>query len=525
MVIAQEAIDVSVIIPAYNCEEEIQRTVESVVGQESDGFKFEIIVVDDGSTDRTLEVLLELQNSISQLRLTTQRNSGSPSKPRNVGIMESKGEYLFFLDSDDFMCPRALQKMWVEAQNTKNDIVLGKFVGLNGRQTPQQIFSKTTHDADVLDDLAWHNLSPTAKLCRASVIRDFEMFFAEDQWIGEDQSFFAELYLRGEGISILSDQVYVEVGLSDDGSNLTSRRQKLSDKVKTAVRLGSVIRQLTLPSIVRDKLSQRIFTSTLPIVFNYLYPLESAFARSRFVFQMREGLGDLYSARHRQAVSTKVQIGYDLMFAGLTDDLDIIFCGDEPFAPRYRMRDGSLRLNLPEGISKEAEGLIVQSVPKSGVLKPRLQFLEVTDGDLIMGGIVTFSQIDVAPVRGYLVCKERNTGEEQLFSIDSMKSQSPLSNGDAVVTVDMRVSSEYQLSKGAWGTFVEFQWEDGLVIRDRWGKRTGSIENRKHALGDSTSPLIAYFNHGYENLTLDVGCSVHSMRTFDSLSMLKKEKQ
>lgn len=228
--------DISVVIPAYNAELTIADTLHSVLSQNAFDFSFEVILVDDGSKDNTLKIAEGIAKENPVLRVFTQKNSGSPSKPRNVGIKLAYGRYVLFLDADDRLCQDALASMYQEAILTKNQVILGKFIGKNGRKTPQHIFKKTIHDADLLEDNAWHNLAPTAKLCDLRCIRDCNLSFFEDQWIGEDQNFFAALYLKSNGVSILSDKNYVEMGWQDNGINLTSRQQKLEDKAKTAIR-------------------------------------------------------------------------------------------------------------------------------------------------------------------------------------------------------------------------------------------------------------------------------------------------
>lgn len=97
---------ISVIIPAYNSSATIERAIKSVQAQtEKD---LEILVIDDASSDDTLDKLRALQRMDERIRiLRNKANSGSPAIPRNKGIQASKGRYLSFLDSDDY---------WAEAK-------------------------------------------------------------------------------------------------------------------------------------------------------------------------------------------------------------------------------------------------------------------------------------------------------------------------------------------------------------------------------------------------------------------------
>ena len=93
---------VSVIIPVWNREETIEKCIKSVLDQDYDNL--EVLVCDDASTDKTYEIVAEVITRDSRVRWigTEEGNSGRPAVPRNRGVNVSKGEYLAFLDSDDY---------------------------------------------------------------------------------------------------------------------------------------------------------------------------------------------------------------------------------------------------------------------------------------------------------------------------------------------------------------------------------------------------------------------------------------
>lgn len=96
---------VSVVIPSYNCGNYIGETLESVLKQ--DYPRLEVIVVDDGSTDNTKDVVAAF--SSDRVRYVYQVNSGGPSGPRNTGIQHARGQFVAFLDADDIMLPGKLR--------------------------------------------------------------------------------------------------------------------------------------------------------------------------------------------------------------------------------------------------------------------------------------------------------------------------------------------------------------------------------------------------------------------------------
>ncbi|MCT7964361.1 glycosyltransferase [Laspinema sp. D1] len=95
---------ISVIIPAYNAEKTIQETIESLLNQTFQDF--DVIVINDGSTDRTGEIVSNFTDS--RIQVFSFPNSGAP-KSRNVGFSKSSGEYIAFLDADDLWTPDKLE--------------------------------------------------------------------------------------------------------------------------------------------------------------------------------------------------------------------------------------------------------------------------------------------------------------------------------------------------------------------------------------------------------------------------------
>ncbi len=99
---------ISVIIPAYNCELFIREAITSVQTQSFQDF--EIVVVNDGSTDQTLSIVESMAKDDQRIKVLSQSNSGKPSVARNVAIKNSTGEFLCFLDGDDVFLPSKFEK-------------------------------------------------------------------------------------------------------------------------------------------------------------------------------------------------------------------------------------------------------------------------------------------------------------------------------------------------------------------------------------------------------------------------------
>ncbi len=117
-------IKVSVIMPIYNADEYLRPALDSVIDQTLKDI--EIICVDDGSTDRSLEIIKEYQKSDERIRIVTETNAG-PALARNNGIRRARGEYIAFLDADDFFELDMLESMYNEGKENDLDIVIANY--------------------------------------------------------------------------------------------------------------------------------------------------------------------------------------------------------------------------------------------------------------------------------------------------------------------------------------------------------------------------------------------------------------
>ena len=115
---------VSVIIAAYNAEKYLEETLDSVTHQTLDAY--EIIVVNDGSTDRTGEILENYRAEYKNLKVIHKENGG-PSSARNAGLDIAEGEFVFFFDSDDILVPDALEELYNRAVEQKADLVIASY--------------------------------------------------------------------------------------------------------------------------------------------------------------------------------------------------------------------------------------------------------------------------------------------------------------------------------------------------------------------------------------------------------------
>ena len=112
---------VSIIMPVYNCEAYLEEALSSAVTQSY--ANIEIIIVDDGSEDRSLAICQEFAAKDQRIRIMEQRNGGA-ANARNTGLLRATGEYILFLDSDDILSEQAVETLLTYARDTEADIVV-----------------------------------------------------------------------------------------------------------------------------------------------------------------------------------------------------------------------------------------------------------------------------------------------------------------------------------------------------------------------------------------------------------------
>lgn len=217
-----EKYDVSIIVPVYNREEIIKPCIESINAQTYDKSKWEVIFVDDGSTDDSIDTIEALiDKSINYRVLKRPIGSGNASAPRNEGIKASLGKYVFFLDSDDYVDLHLLENGMEMALRNDSDMVYVKMKGI-GRKPPIRSFKVDFVDnADVLKNHLVRSLNPL-KFIKLDLLNRHNILFIQSIDKGEDQVFIMHALTKAENISILSDKFYY-MAIGHEGEHLSRK--------------------------------------------------------------------------------------------------------------------------------------------------------------------------------------------------------------------------------------------------------------------------------------------------------------
>ncbi|GAA2562821.1 hypothetical protein GCM10010423_77240 [Streptomyces levis] len=248
-------VKVSVIVPVYNPGIYIEDCISSLQRQSLPPDEYEVIFVDDGSTDQTPARLDALAAEDPRMKVIHQENSGWSGKPRNVGIEASRGEFVMFVDNDDYLGDEALERMYDYGVANGADVIVGKMAG-KGRGVPVELFRRnhpraTVENAPLIDSLTPH------KMIRRAFLDRIGLRFPEGRRRLEDHVFIAEAYLRAENVSVLSDYVCYYHLRRDDGSNAGFERFDPVGYFKNLREALDVVERYTEPGPVRDRLFRR----------------------------------------------------------------------------------------------------------------------------------------------------------------------------------------------------------------------------------------------------------------------------
>lgn len=204
----------SIIIPVYNVEKYLPKCLGSILEQP---FKdLEVICVNDGSTDGSLDVLQKIKKNDDRVVIIDKKNEGS-GIARNIGLSTAQGEYVYFIDSDDWLEDDVLAKIIAKADELQTDIlVFGGLSYYNGKgqngaysknKLPKKYFGKVVSAKDIKKDIFKFPSTAWTKLYRRSFLIKNEIKFQNIR-AGQDQLPFFHSMITADRIAILPENIY-----------------------------------------------------------------------------------------------------------------------------------------------------------------------------------------------------------------------------------------------------------------------------------------------------------------------------
>lgn len=254
---------ISVVIPVYNIEKYLRECLDSIVNQSLDDI--EIICVNDGSTDNSLDILKEYESADSRLKVITQENKGIGSA-RNTALKSVKGEYVYFMDSDDILEPDALERLYELAIESGADFVMFKIINFHedtGERIDDDYYSmpylkeRVGEEAFNYDDVSDMALDlcvcPYGSFFRRDFIKGMEF---PEGLLFEDNVFFTHAIFKADKIIFYDEFLYNRRLRPDSASAVLSI--KSLDTIEITNLLLDLCTEFNHPKH-RGKLYYRIF--------------------------------------------------------------------------------------------------------------------------------------------------------------------------------------------------------------------------------------------------------------------------
>ena len=246
-------VDISVIVPVYNVARYLPQCLDSIVNQTFEDI--EIICINDGSTDDSLEILESYSKKDSRIKIITQENRGLGAA-RNVGMKHASGRYVFFIDSDDFIKLNTLELLYDNAVSNNSDMVFYRLYRyIDGKESYNSLFNFKKHFGEVdysnftftyrdAKDFVLNNgFSAWIKLYSRKFLDSMPDFYFSEGIAFEDVVPHVKVMIKASRISFIPDFLYYYRSNTD---SLVNNPENAFDILKVIDMVEDVLRENNL---------------------------------------------------------------------------------------------------------------------------------------------------------------------------------------------------------------------------------------------------------------------------------------
>ena len=213
-------IEVSVVVPIYNAGKKLEKCIKSILNQTFTNF--ELILVNDGSTDNSINICKKYELKDNRVIVIDKKNEGSIAT-RNRGVMEASGDYIMFVDADDYIATTAIEKLYIDAKDKDLDIIVcNTYKVLGDRAIIKQINNshyfkndKIYEGNDIKDKLAEAYLhghpfpaSIHSKLYKRELLLSSGKYLDRIKFLGDDMYYNLEMFLKAKKVKVIREPLY-----------------------------------------------------------------------------------------------------------------------------------------------------------------------------------------------------------------------------------------------------------------------------------------------------------------------------
>ncbi|MGW2518523.1 glycosyltransferase family 2 protein [Streptomyces sp. NPDC001617] len=509
-------IKVSVVIPVYNPGRYIEDCIASLLRQSLPVDEYEAIFVDDGSTDETPERLDRLAAEYPHMHVIHQEASGWSGKPRNVGIAAAKGEFIQFVDNDDWLGDEALERMYNYGVENSADVIVGKMAG-KGRPVPRELFRRNRPHANVDNAPLIDSLTPH-KMFRKAFLDKHNLRYMEGRRRLEDHVFVTEAYLRADNVSVLSDYICYYHVKRDDASNAGFQRFDPVGYFKNLREALDVVEELTEPGPLRDKIFRRWLRVEMVerMRGQRLLKLPADYRQELFD-EIHKVAVERFGPGVAAGMQPTQQIVAGLIAANRLGDIEVFAKWETGIKPSGALEslswdNGKLRIDFTAEYISGGRPVAFRSDRDKDLLVPPLP--QGSMDAIALVGADTSAPLGKSKVD--LVVRERDTGAEFFQPVELTREKTAVEGREGHFRQILRATAEVdpltaangaELGDGIWDVFIR-------ISSCGWTKdtRLGSVrsddvrQGRIGALLGSPARLVfPYWTDPHGNLSLDIG--------------------
>lgn len=255
---------VSIIVPIYNAEKYLIRCLESIITQTYTNI--EVILINDGSNDKSLNIIKEYANRDSRIVIIDKKNEGV-SVARNVGILNAKGKYICFVDADDYIDKNMIKKMKFSIDKENVDLVRVNYykIASDGRKFKGNLecYANKTFNKDrkneLIEGIISGKLTAFVYLLMIKKEKIINMFPVGIPYM-EDTIFCIDLFLNCDSIYFLDDALYYYI-LNE--SSATQNPKNLKRNINALLSVKKIISEILLKYDIKDKKTLELLNNTL----------------------------------------------------------------------------------------------------------------------------------------------------------------------------------------------------------------------------------------------------------------------
>ncbi len=272
-----ETIKLSVIVPVYNVKPYLTKCVDSLLNQDISKEHYEIILVDDGSTDGSADLLEQLQQNNTNVKVLHQNNQGV-SMARNNGMELARGEYIYFADADDYLVPNVLNRLLSKMDEQNLDVLRFNYVTVNERGETINPYKYKTFDNykdEVCDGLTFLNerLGVGCYVWQFIFKRQFmHLKFTEGISLGEDTDWTIRLMLEAKRVTSTDAVVYnylFREGSATLAITAEKKRKKIEDQLWIVAKFKNIINEIGSQPWFVGQIAATVVSLMSSVAFNF----------------------------------------------------------------------------------------------------------------------------------------------------------------------------------------------------------------------------------------------------------------